>query len=125
MAAKVATAVLLLSAAAYMWALGANVDWLATAALLLGSFASGLLYAYTWGWKGLLMAFVVAFVFGAAGIGAILFLWHPAGASGLAGLLAAVAAVAGVVMLGGVSLVSALVGGVIGAVLHRRRELYV
>jgi hypothetical protein len=121
MAAKAATTSLLISVLVYMWSISTNMDWLATVSLLLGSFLSGLLYAYTWGWKGLLMSFVVAFAFGAAGIGAILFFWTPSGVSGFPGLLAAVAAIAGMVMLGGVSFVSALIGGIFGALLRRRR----
>ncbi len=114
MSAKAATLVLLLSAVALAWSITAKADEASWLIMLLGSFVSGLLYAYAWGWKGVGMSFIIAFTYSVAGFLAVLQL--PASGDLLAGL-----AFVGVVFLAIISFIVALIGGVIGALLHRRR----
>ena len=119
MVAGIATLVLLLSALLFAYSISSPVldDVLAWPVIFLGSLAASLLYGLAWGWKGLAMCIVIAFTYTAAGFVGIMF-WPPQpGAGFLAGLVGVSAVVAG-----GVSLFLSLIGGVVGAVLHRRRS---
>jgi H+/gluconate symporter-like permease len=67
--------------------------------------------------KGLAMSIAIAFTYTAAGFVGIMFRPPQPGAGFAAGLVGV-----GVVLAGGVSLFLSLIGGVVGAVLHRRRS---
>jgi hypothetical protein len=119
MSAKIATLVLVLSA--LLLGLSVVGGWEAVSMLVtvVGSLAAGLLYGRAWGWKGLAMSIAIAIIYSAAAfIGIILWLQSkpPTGS-----LLAGIAGV-GVIIIGGISLILAIIGGIIGAILHRRRR---
>jgi hypothetical protein len=72
------------------------------------------------GWKGLAMSIAIAVIYSAAAFtGVILWLRSrpPTG-----DLIAGIAGV-GVIIIGGISLTLAIIGGIIGAILHRRRGM--
>jgi hypothetical protein len=119
MAAKIATLVLVLSA--LLLILSGSGGWDAVTMLLtvVGSLSAGLLYGRAWSWKGLAMSIAIAIIYSAAAFTGII-LWlrlrPPTGdfIAGIAGV--------GVIIIGGISLILALIGGIIGAILHRRRR---
>jgi hypothetical protein len=86
---------------------------------VVGSLSAGLLYGRAWSWKGLAMSIAIAIIYSAAAFTGIipwLRLRPPTGdfIAGIAGV--------GVIIIGGISLILALIGGIIGAILHRRRR---
>jgi hypothetical protein len=119
MAAGKATLVLLFSALLFAYSISSPGldDVLAWPVIFLGSLAASLLYGLAWGWKGLAMCIAIAFTYTAAGFVGIMFR-HPQPGAGFAAGLAGV----GVVLAGGISLFLSLIGGVVGAVLHRRHK---
>ncbi len=96
-------------------------EWLVMPAAVIGSLVTGLLYGRAWGWKGLLMSIAIAFVYAVASfIGVIFWLQSQPPAGDFGGLIGAGLAGIAVVIIGGIALFLALIGGIIGAVLHRR-----
>jgi len=119
MAAKIATLVLLLSALLLVLSVSSGWDAVTMLVTVLGSLAAGLLYGRVWGWKGLAMSIAIAVIYSAAAFTGII-LWlqtRPTTGDFLAGI-----AGVGVIIIGGVSLTLAIIGGIIGAILHRRRR---
>jgi CHASE2 domain-containing sensor protein len=119
MAAKIATLVLVLSALLLGLSVSGGWDAVTMLVTVVGSLAAGLLYGRAWGWKGLAMSIAIAIIYSAAAFtGVILWLRSrpPTG-----NLIAGIAGV-GVIIIGGISLILALIGGIIGAILHRRRR---
>jgi hypothetical protein len=120
MAAKIATLVLVLSALLIGLSVGGGWDAATMLVTVVGSLAAGLLYGRAWGWKGLAMSIAMAIIYSAAAFAGII-LWlrsrPPTGH-----LIAGIAGV-GVIIIGGISLTLAIIGGIIGAILHRRRRI--
>jgi len=113
---------LVLFLSALLLALGFSssaLEWLVMTVAVVGSLVVGLLYGLAWGWKGLLMSIAIAFVYTVAGFVGLIF-WLQSQPP-TAGFLSGIAGVA-VVVVGGISFFLALIGGVVGAVLHRRRS---
>jgi hypothetical protein len=118
MAAKIATLVLVLSALLLILSVGGGWDAVTMLVTVVGSLATGLLYGRAWSWKGLAMSIAIAIIYSAAAFTGII-LWlrsrPPTGdlTAGIAGV--------GVIIIGGISLILAIIGVIIGAILHRRR----
>jgi hypothetical protein len=118
MAAKIATLVLVLSALLLILSVGGGWDAVTMLVTVVGSLAAGLLYGRAWSWKGLAMSIAIAIIYSAAAFTGII-LWlrsrPPTGdlTAGIAGV--------GVIIIGGISLILAIIGVIIGAILHRRR----
>jgi len=120
MAAKIATLVLVLSALLLGLSVSGGWDAVTMLVTVVGSLAAGLLYGRAWGWKGLAMSIAIAIIYSAAAFTGII-IWlrsrPPTGdfIAGIAGV--------GVIIIGGISLTLAIIGGIIGAVLRRRRRM--
>jgi hypothetical protein len=120
MAAKIATLVLVLSALPLGLSVSGGWDAVTMLVTVVGSLAAGLLYGRAWGWKGLAMSIAIAIIYSAAAFTGII-IWlrsrPPTGdfIAGIAGV--------GVIIIGGISLTLAIIGGIIGAVLRRRRRM--
>jgi hypothetical protein len=122
MAAKIATLVLVLLA--LLLGLSVSGGWEAVLVTVVGSLAAGLLYVRVWGWKGLAMSIAIAIIYSAAAFTEII-LWpqsKPPTGDLIAGAVIAGIAGVGVIIIGGICLVLALIGGIEGAILHRRRR---
>jgi hypothetical protein len=122
MAAKIATLVLVLLA--LLLGLSVSGGWEAVLVTVVGSLAAGLLYVRVWGWKGLAMSIAIAIIYSAAAFTGII-LWpqsKPPTGDLIAGAVIAGIAGVGVIIIGGICLVLALIGGIEGAILHRRRR---
>jgi hypothetical protein len=119
MSARIATLVLVLSALLLGLSVGGGWEAVTMLVTVVCSLAAGLLYGRAWGWKGLAMSIAIAIVYSAAAFTGII-LWlrsrPPTG-----DLIAGIAGV-GVIVVGGISLTLAIIGGIIGAILHRRRR---
>jgi hypothetical protein len=118
MAAKIATLVLVLTALLLGFSVSGGWDAVTMLVTVVGSLAAGLLYGRVWGWKGLAMSIAIAIIYSAAAFTGII-LW-PQTRSPTGDFLAGMAGVG--VIIGGISLILALIGGIIGAILHRRRR---
>jgi hypothetical protein len=120
MAAKIATLVLVLSALLLILSVGGGWDAVTMLVTVVGSLAAGLLYGRAWSWKSLAMSIAIAIIYSAAAFTGII-LWlqtRPPTGDFLAGI-----AGVGVIIIGGISLILAIIGGIIGAILHRRRRI--
>jgi len=120
MVAKIATLVLVLSALLLGLSVSGGWDAVTMLVTVVGSLAAGLLYGRAWSWKGLAMSIAIAIIYSAAAFtGVILWLQSrpPTG-----DLIAGIAGV-GVIIIGGISLILAIIRGIIGAVLRRRRRM--
>jgi hypothetical protein len=110
MAAKIATLVLVLSALLLGLSVSGGWDAVTMLVTVLGSLAAGLLYGHAWVWKGLAMLIAIAIIYSAAAFAGII-LWlqtrPPTGdfIAGIAGV--------GVIIIGGISLTLAIIGGII------------
>jgi hypothetical protein len=120
MAAKIATLVLVLSALLLGLSVSGGWDAVTMLVTVVGSLAAGLLYGRVWGWKGLAMSIAIAIIYSAAAFTGII-IWlrsrPPTGdfIAGIAGV--------GLIIIGGISLTLAIIGGIIGAILYRRRRM--
>jgi len=119
MATKIATLVLVLSALLLGLSVGGGWDAATMLVTVVGNLAAGLLYGRVWGWKGLAMSIAIAIIYSAAAFTEII-LWlrsRPPTGDFLAGI-------AGVgVIIGGISLILAIIRGIIGAVPCRRLRM--
>jgi CHASE2 domain-containing sensor protein len=119
MAAKIATLVLVLSALLLGLSVSGGWDAVTMLVTVVGSLAAGLLYGRAWGWKGLAMSIAIAIIYSAAAFTGVILGLRSRPPTG--NLIAGIAGV-GVIIIGGISLILALIGGIIGAILHRRRR---
>jgi hypothetical protein len=124
MAAKIATLVLVLSALLLGLSVSGGREAVTMLVTVLGSLAAGLLYGHAWGWKGLAMSIAIAIIYSAAAFTGII-LWlrsKPPTGDLIAGAVIAGIAGVGVLIIGGTSVTLAIIGGIVGAILHRRRR---
>jgi hypothetical protein len=120
MAAKIATLVLVLSALLLVLSVSSGWDAVTMLMTVVGSLAAGLLYGRAWGWKGLAMSIAIAIIYSAAAFTGII-LWLRSRPP-IGDLIAGIAGV-GVIIIGGISLILAIIRGIIGAVPCRRRRM--
>jgi hypothetical protein len=124
MAAKIATLVLVLSALLLILSVSGGWDAVTMLVTVVGSLAAGLLYGRAWSWKGLAMSIAIAIIYSAAAFTRII-LWlqsKPPTGDLIAGAVIAGIAGVGVLIIGGTSVILAIIGGIVGAILHRRRR---